>query len=176
MASERKGKIIDGRQGGANIIFDDFIYNRKRVNKNGTVLCKCKHKAKCPSSCLTDELGVLIREPTTHTHDMVIGLATAKVIINDMSKHSREELTPVPKVYEDERKKLLSDSSPETTAIHLPLFHNLQNQLCRQRAKLVPSNPKSAGDVILPGNWTLTETNEPFILINDKVEESRNYS
>ena len=88
-------------------------------------------------------------------HDMVIGLATAKVdwlmlvSNNDMRKRSREELTPVPKVYEDERKKLLSDSSPETTAIHPPLFHNLQNQLYRQRAKLVPSNPKSAGDLIL---------------------------
>ena len=65
MASERKGKITAGRQGGANIIFDDFIYNRKRsVNKNGTVVWKCKNKSKCLSSCLTDELGVLIREPT----------------------------------------------------------------------------------------------------------------
>ena len=91
MASERKGKIIDGRQGGANIIFDDFIYKGKRVNKNDTVVWKCKNKSKCPSSCLTDELGVLIREPTTHNHDMVIGLATAKVIINDMLKRSREE-------------------------------------------------------------------------------------
>ena len=104
---------------------------------------------------------------------MVIGLATAKVIINNMRKRSREELTPVPKVYEDERKKLLSDSSAETTAIHLPLFHNLQNQLYRQRAKLVSSNPKSAGDLILSGDWTMTEMNESFILINDKVEESR---
>ena len=83
MASERKGKIIDGRQGGANIIFDDFIHNRKRVNKNGTVVWKYKNKSKCTSSCLTDELGVLIREPTTYNHDMVIGLATAKVIINN---------------------------------------------------------------------------------------------
>ena len=49
MASERKDKIIDGdhgRQDGANIIFDDFIYmyNRKRsVNENGTVVWNCKN-------------------------------------------------------------------------------------------------------------------------------------
>ena len=92
-------------------------------------------------------------------------------VSNALVTFSTSVKTKVLKVYEDERKKLLSDSSPETTAIHLPLFHDLQNQLYRQRAKLVPLNSKSAGDLILSGDWTLTETNEPFIPINDKVEE-----
>ena len=61
------------------------------MNKNGTVVWKCRNKSKCTSSCLTDELGVFIREPTTHNHDMVNGWATAEVIINNMRKRSREE-------------------------------------------------------------------------------------
>ena len=42
---------------------------------------------------------------------MVNGLATAKVIIKNMIKRIREELTPVPKMYDDEGKKL---STPRT--------------------------------------------------------------
>ena len=40
-------------------------------------------------------------------HTIMI-MVTAKVIINNMSKRIREELTSVPKVYDDEGKKLLS--------------------------------------------------------------------
>ena len=104
---------------------------------------------------------------------MVPGLVAAKVLINNMRKRSREELTPIPIVYEDERKTLVSDASPEAAAVHLPLLHNLQTQLYRQRSKLVPPNPKSAADLVLTGEWRFTETSQPFNLINDIVNDSR---
>ena len=59
------------------------------------------------------------------------------------------------------------------TAKHLLVFKSLRSQLYRQRSNLVPSMPVTAKDIVLEEKWTVTETGEAFLLIDDTCGDKR---
>ena len=56
--------------------------------------------------------------------------------MNNMRKHAREEILPIPQIYEQERRKMFItglDVDPADIAQHLKLFNGFRSQLYRQR-------------------------------------------
>jgi hypothetical protein len=93
-----------------------------------------------------------------------------------MRKRSREELTSIPKIYEEERMKLLSgyeDDTPQEIAAKLSMYGGIKSGLYRQRAKKVPKTPQAAMDLHLEGEWTMTEMGGDFVIVDDVRDGSR---
>ena len=112
-------EIVDGRRGGQNLFFQSYKYNRRAVNKNGTVLWRCRWED-CHCSVTTRE-SVVISKRNEHIHSPNDGLDRADMLGNVMRKRVMEELTTIPKIYEQERGELLTESSPHEIVKELPM-------------------------------------------------------
>ena len=64
--------IIDEHRGGSNAIYSGYKYNKRKINKNGTILWLCRHVG-CKSSMTTDAEFVILRKPKEHSHDSCEG-------------------------------------------------------------------------------------------------------
>ena len=86
----------------------------------------------------TDAEFVILLKPKEHSHDSCEGSNVANMLIDGMRKRSRESTTHVPQIYEQERKKMITDDyciKPSDIALNLKMFIGLSTQLCRQRSK-----------------------------------------
>ena len=78
------------------------------------------------------------------------------------------------KIYEERQKYMVHGKVIATdTAKHLLVTKGLRSQLYRQRSTLVPPMPVAAKNIPLEDKWTLTETGEPFLLIDDTCVDKR---
>ena len=91
-----------------------------------------------------------------------------------MRKRAREEIQPIPQIYEQERRKMLTtdlDAALADIAQHLKLFNGVCSQLHRhQRRYLIPQTPAAARDIKFGDEWCTTTTGNSFILIDDITE------
>ena len=90
-----------------------------------------------------------------------------------MRKRAREEILPIPQIYKQERRKMLTtdlDAAPADIAQHLKLFNGVRSQLYRQRRYLIPQTPAAARDIRFGDEWCTTTTGDNFLLIDDITE------
>lgn len=165
-----EAKIIDGQRGSKNLVIKDAIYRRSRINKNSTISWRCM-RSKCSSMVLTTSEGCIIKHNDNHSHETKEGKGAATLITERMRKRAREELTPIPKIYEEERQQLLHTTT--AAASHLKLYHEVKSQLYRSRRKLVPSNPNSAAELMLEGEWRNTNEGDEFVLVDEVIDNRR---
>ena len=105
-----------------------------------------------------------------HIYELIISLNIYKgnnvavLLVDNMRKRCREELTPIPRIYEQERNKFMSLDKADRaeTATYMRLFNGVQSQLYRQRQKLVPALPSTAPLIELDERWTTTQIGDQF--------------
>ena len=106
-AMKVKLHIIDAHRDGSNAIYSGYKYNKRKIIKNGTIFWVCRHVG-CKSSMTTDAEFVILRKPKEHSHDLCESCNVANMLIDGMRKRSRE-YTTIPQIYEQERKKMVTD-------------------------------------------------------------------
>ena len=125
----------------------------------------------------SDSDGCVLRRGKDHSHPPDHAMCVTSILTTNMRKRAREELTAIPQIYEQERKKLVTcdmgPASPQRVASQLKLYHGMRSQLYRQRQKKVPQNPKEAADLQLDGEWTRTLTAENFLLVDSMEDDQR---
>ena len=63
-----KGDIIDGHKGGLDIFIGGYKLNRAKVNKNGTIMLRCRETG-CRASLTTTSDGTVVkRSKNLHSH------------------------------------------------------------------------------------------------------------
>ena len=146
-------QIVDGKRGGrnSNALLNGFRYRKRKVNKNSSVIWSCRVLGcKCTLTSGAD-LNVIRNPCPDHTHNTDTGSTAASLLVNNMRKRAREKILPIPQIYKQERRKMLTadlGAAPGDIAKHLKLFKGVRSQLYRQRRYLISQSPAAARDII----------------------------
>jgi hypothetical protein len=105
-----------------------------------------------------------------HNHPANHAGLAASAFVNELKDRCREEVRPIPTLYNEEIAKLLNrdfDDSDADVIRQIPTFYSCRTALYHSRAKVMPKLPKSQADIELEGQWTETSTGERFLLCDD---------
>ena len=154
-------------------MLNGFRYSKRKVNKNGSVIWSCKVPGcKCTLTTGAD-LNVIQNLSPDHTHSTDTVSTAASLLVNYMRKRAREKILPIPQIYEQERRKMLTTdfgAAPGNIARHLKLFKDVHSQLYIQRRYLIPQTPAAARNIRFGDEWCTLKTGDHFILIDDITE------
>ena len=83
-----KGDIIDGHKGGLDILIGGYKLNWGKVNKNGTILWRCRETGYRASLTTTSDGTVVMRSKNLHisTFATILPLHTTSILIS-LSTH-----------------------------------------------------------------------------------------
>jgi hypothetical protein len=104
-----------------------------------------------------------------------IGLA-ACAFIGEVKKRCRDEVTPIPTIYDKELGKLRNRECDDTVIEmieNIPTYESCRTSLYRCRAKVLPKFPVTQGDIDLDGDWKETSAGERFLLCDDTDAQGR---
>ena len=96
-------------------------------------------------------------------HSTDTGSTAASLLVNNMRKRAREEILPIPQIYEQERRKMLTTdlcAPPGDIAQYLKLFNGVRSQMYRQRRYLIPQTPAAARDIRFEDEWCTTKLHQ----------------
>ena len=128
---------------------------------NSTSFFHCYH---CTSNCsaamdfTTTQRGArsliygdqLISIKDTHNHPREDSLIEVKKMVNDLKTKTKENIRPVPQIYQEVRKLAAFPNSEEVAARFLTLS-SVKSTLYRQRRKLIPALPATRTEVHFEG-------------------------
>ena len=104
------------------------------TTNNGSVIWSCRVPAfKCTLITGAD-LNVIQNPCPDHTHITDTCSAAASLLVNNMRKRARQEILPIPQIYKQERRKMLTTylgAASADIAQHLKLFNGVRSQLYR---------------------------------------------
>ena len=91
-------------------------------------------------------------------------------VLQLMKTRCRNELIPVPAIYEDELVKLRNTEWNEETkqlVEHIPTLQSCKGRMYNERHKILPPLPTTTEDININGVWAQTTIGEPFLLADD---------
>ena len=122
---------------------------------------------------MVQNLNVIQNPCPDHTPSTDTVSTAASLLVNNMRKRAREEILPIPQIYEQERRKMLTTdlgAAPGDITKHLKLFKGVRSQLYRQRRYLIAQTPAAARNIRFGDEWCTLKTGENFISIDDITE------
>ena len=87
-----------------------------------------------------------------------------------MRSRAKEELTPLPSIYDEEITKLRDapwDAQTIEIASNIPTLDSAKSSLYRSRQKMLPPVPTTRPDINLEGKFRETTSGEPFLQAED---------
>ena len=165
---EVKVTYIEGARGHQVPVLDGYSYYKSKATTKGTKLvCSKRTTMKCGAYLIIDDEGTVLQTMNDHNHQSVPGEVQTRQLKANMRKQAREETTPMPVIYDQEKIKLLEQDAPSETASAFPQFDGVRTVLYRERRKKFPAMPANRAEIKLDGEWTLTSQGEPFLLGTD---------
>ena len=162
---------VEGARGHRVVIHDGYIFHKSKTLKSGVKwTCSCRKSATCTVFIILQD-DIVVKTEHAHSHPPTPGHIKARQLKASMRKRAREESTPMQVIYEQEKVRLLSESSSTNsvteTAAALPQFAGIKTVLYRERRKRFPTMPTSRAEVQLEGTWTTTVMGDRFLLGED---------
>ncbi|KAJ8298322.1 hypothetical protein KUTeg_024853 [Tegillarca granosa] len=96
--------------------------------------------------------------------------AEAAVFLGNIEKRCRDEVEPLPSIYEEEISRLRGDTwndDMRETVSKIPTFDGCRGGLYYQRSKSLPVLPQTRDEIDLPEDFKITTANEEFLLADD---------
>ena len=87
--------------------------------------------------------------------------AEVERVKHELRKRAREEVTPIPAIYND---ALVDIATQVEVAARLPTFPSLKSSMYRSQRSRQPTFPMSQEDVRIEGRWEKTLSGEQFFL------------
>ena len=106
---------------------------------NGVCYWRCA-KGTSPAR-ITTEGNDLKQQTAPHNHAVDVVDTQVKAIQSDMRKRAREEITPVPAIYNDHLIHLSTHSNRDSIALQLPTFTSMKSSLYRSHWRRLPPLP-----------------------------------
>ena len=129
-------EFITTTKGKPALICDGRRLTLNRRMENGVCYWRCA-KRTCPAR-ITTEGNDLKHQTAPHNHAVD---TQVKTIQSDMRKRAREEITPVPAIYNDHLIRLSTHSDRDSIALQLPTFTSMKSSLYRSRWSRLPPLP-----------------------------------
>ena len=156
------------QRGARSLIYGGYSYMVNRRGREGTTVywrCTRSRNAHCSGTITTDG-DQLISIKDTHNHPREDSLIEVKKMVNDLKTKTKENIRPVPQIYQEVRKLAALPNSEEVAARFLTLS-SVKSTLYRQRRKLIPALPATRTEVHFEGEWAQTVKGEPFLVAED---------
>jgi len=161
---------LDNGRNGFYLIHAGFKFSVKNRYKD-KCYWRCVNR-ECPATVTTDQ-QTPVRFGSEHNHPSDITGITAEAFISDLKKLCRENISPIPSLYDDALGSLRNrdcDETVEQVIAKIPTFDTCSSSLYRSRSKLLPKLPQTQADIDLNGEWTETLAGEQFLLHDDTDE------
>jgi len=159
--------FIENGRGGHYLVQNGFKFHIK-TRRNNRCYWRCVN-GDCPASLTTvDNLPTGAGRPHNHTGDIIEVAASA--FINNVKKRCRDEVCPIPTIFDDELSKLRNQECDDTTVEmirQIPTFHGCKSSLYRSRSKVLPKLPSSTNEAEIEGSLKETLAGERFLLCDD---------
>ena len=97
-----------------------------------------------------------------HNHSVDGVEAEVERVKHELRKRAREEVTPIPAIYNDALVDIATQVEDEAVAARLPTFPSLKSSMYRSRRSRLPTLPMSQEDVRIEGRWQKTLSGEQF--------------
>ena len=150
-------EVIKSQKGGLKIIHDGYMYTKNYAR----VAFSCK-------AAITTDLemkNVISSTPHTHDpHDTAVSATKLRTTERERAGSSRGTLT-----------QLLTDitsDAPIEVRAELGNPETIKRSLRCERAKHLPKNPNSVGDLVLENEWTKTNDGDQFMIYDNGVDSS----
>ena len=145
-------EFITNQKGNKSLLWNGsrFIVNRKM--DNGTIYWRC-----CKRSCtarVTTQGSELLAQTNGHNHPIDSTETRVEEIKGNLRKRAREELTPVPRIYNEALIELSTQEDRDSVAAQLSMFSSLKASLYRSRRKRFPPLPKTREEIEIDDEFT----------------------
>ena len=154
-------EFIKTQKGGEALIWDGAKFTLNRDMENGTKYWRCG-KRSCPARITTDGTE-LLQQTNGHNHAIDGVEAQIDRVKDRLKKRAREEITPIPTIYNDTLVDI-ARAQDVSVAARLPTYPSMKSALYRARSSRLPSLPQSREDIHLEGRWQLTLSGEQFLI------------
>ena len=90
---------------------------------------------------------------TDHNHEPMAAKIAAGQIVRGVKRRASEELTPIPRIYQEEVAAAQQAGVADEVAAFLPNFQGCSSSAYRTRAQRFPILPERREDIVLEGEW-----------------------
>ena len=150
------------------ITLDNFVFYWKRVTKNH-ITWNCRN---CNSRCKVTLADDAVKECSPHTCTALTNFEMHHLgFRNNIKERSASEDTKYSTIYDQERRKLISESGagPEEVAKTLKPFSTVVSVMKNIGSKLRPKLPQCLKAIKIVGDWILTFNKLAIFLIYNAV-------
>lgn len=169
-------EFIESGKGRRQALYKGYKYCLKRTNKNGTKNWRCvnsNNNKECSGSITTDTEDKSVMYEGKHNCSKTPNAAYTDVekCKFNCKKRAREELTSIPKIFEEEFHQPKNSGFQFVT--EMPDYTSMKSTLYRQRNKAlgVPVLPKTQSELLIPENLTQFEDGHNFVLFDTLNDE-----
>lgn len=164
--------IPSNRANGRYLTYLGYLFkiNRKR---NENTYWKCLQQ-NCKATIVTMDDNIRRIGGEEHNHPSEAAEIEVRRTLESMRKRARDDITPMPSLYEEEVCKLRNTPwTDETTAVarSLPTYQTVKDTLYRERRKKLPPLPTTRRDLNMANEWMQTSAGENFALINEGEDD-----
>ena len=166
-------EFIEGARGLPVAVLNSYTYHKSKALTNGIKFTYSKRKSvKCKAFMVVSDDGTVVKAEDSHNHQPNPGDIQAQQLRGHMRKRTRDETTSMQTIYDQEKVKLLQQSSTAMassgeTASALAQYQHVKSSLYRERRKRFPLMPSTRGDIDLDGQLTTTVQGDRFLLGED---------
>ena len=124
-------KFITTQKGEPALIFNGSHFTLNRKMDTGVIYWRCV-KRTCPARITTQD-EELLQQTAGHNHPVDAVDCEVQAIRSQMRKRAREEITPIPAIYNEQLISLNTHPERNSIAPKLPNFTSLKSSLYRNR-------------------------------------------
>lgn len=156
-------EFIESNKGGDMIIANDFLFRYKTKNGN-TKYFRC---IDCNSSIIFDTSTNSVRHTQSgvypnHDHQNHLKLINEKRVINAAKSNIQLDLKET--VRSSFNKAIRSNNA---SLDGVKTFIEKKSALLKFKKRQLPNQPQNRADLVIPNEYSITITGEPFLSIND---------
>ncbi|CAC5392834.1 unnamed protein product [Mytilus coruscus] len=163
-------QYIQNKFGRDSLVLGGHRYSIKNRRNNNRIYWRCTVST-CPATVNTYEVHPIKFGPP-HNHQANSNKIEVSKILQTMKQRAKTEVTPMPKLYEEELVKLRHpDWTDDTKQIveQLPTYYSVKTSLYHQRSLNIPELPKTTADTNLQDKWCRTTKSYQFLLPSDNI-------
>lgn len=162
-------EFITTQKGAQSLLWEGSRFTINRKMANGTIYWRCS-KRSCPARITTDG-EQLLQQTNGHNHPVDPVELRVEEIKSKLRKRAREEVVPIPAIYNDALVELSTQQDCASVAANLPTFTSVKSSMYRSRRSRLPTLPKSRAEITLDGDWVNTLSGERFLLWNEGSDD-----
>ena len=165
-------KIIKTSKNKEAIIYNNFYYNKFRLNQKTTYF-KCRESGCHASLSIYNESGEL-KKPVILNHNGNNGLSPIEIDIKEAINEIKEKIKVNPneavlKLYEDKEVELsvkYKDDHDEFLKL-LRSFHQVDSVFYKKKSALLPKMPQNIQQIVIPDDYTKTLHGDKFLISSE---------